>query len=184
MKILCFLLILSVTAINARLFEGQCRPLIAPVVDPFNYKLYLGKWYEILWYDDEYETFDECIVFTYDPTSTDAFDMTLDLQEANHDFAHQQYKGHGVLSNPGELSTTFGSGIPSRVNHYVLATDYEHYAFVWDCFNVNSTHYNERMWYFDREANPSQRPSEVENLLTYFDPQYIRTTYHGKECLY
>lgn len=140
---------------------------------------------QIEWYDDEYVTYDECIKFTYTATSSDAFNMTLDLKESNNNFAAQQYRGHGVVAKPGGLSTTFGTSSPTRVNHQILATDYESYAFVWDCYNVNGTHFNERMWYFDREANPSGRPSAVEKLIDgHFDEQYVRKTYHGVECLY
>lgn len=109
--------------------------------------------------------------------------MTLDLKDPINDYASQQYQGHGILSEPGMLSTTFGTGLPTRVNHQVLATDYENYAFVWDCLNVNRTHYNEKMWYFDRKPNPSKRPMKVKQLINnHFDEQYIRKTYQGAEC--
>lgn len=108
--------------------------------------------------------------------------MTLDLKDSSKNFTSQQYKGHGVSSGVGLWSTTFGSGAPSRVNHHVLATDYANFAFVWDCFNVNQTHYNERMWYFARDPTPCHRPAKVDELLKHFDPQYIRVTYHGAEC--
>lgn len=121
--------------------------------------------------------------------------MTLDLKQSNMNFASQQFQGHGIVSQPGvlprglftsgRLSTTFGAGPPTRVNHQILATDYKNYAFVWDCDNVNGTHYNERMWYFDRQPNPSRRPVKVEKLISqYFDERYIRKTYHGPNCEY
>ncbi len=219
MKILIFLLIVIFARIDARLFEGQCRERPAPIVSPFNFKLYLGEWYEvgsrkkqiklstfnliscsinqIEWYDDEYPTFDECIKFTYTGTSSNTFDMALDLADPTNGFIPAQYLGNGnvaeqsllstlPLAGPvfseGKLRTTFGSGQPSRVNHQILATDYENYAFVWDCANVNQTHYNERMWYFDRNPTPSKRPEKVNELIKHFDQQYIRKTYHGVEC--
>lgn len=122
--------------------------------------------------------------------------MTLDLKDASNDYAPQQYKGSGIVSESllssvpiidslfteGKLSTTFGSAPPSRVNHQILATDYNNYAFVWDCTNVNATHYNEKMWYFDRKPIPSERPEKVDELLKEFDPQYIRKTYQDYKC--
>lgn len=119
--------------------------------------------------------------------------MTLDLKDPTALFAPQQYQGHGKVSEkglpglgllvPGKLSTTFGAGEPTRINHQILATDYSSYAFVWDCLNVNGTHYNERMWYFDRKPNPRRRPAKVQELIDkYFDKQYIRQTYQGPEC--
>lgn len=47
MKTLIFLFIVLFAIIDARLFEGQCRDLPAPIVSPFDYKLYLGIWYEV-----------------------------------------------------------------------------------------------------------------------------------------
>lgn len=47
MKILILLFAVLFVAIDARLFEGQCRDRPAPIVCPFNYKLYLGIWYEV-----------------------------------------------------------------------------------------------------------------------------------------
>lgn len=76
----------------------------------------------------------------------------------------------------GKLSTAFNPGHPTRANHQILAVDYLNYAFVWDCANVNATHYNEKMWYFDRNPIPSKRPKEVDNLIKYFDKEYIRKT--------
>lgn len=108
-------------------------------------------------------------------------------------YAPQQYQGTGIVSlpglfprrllTPGKLSTTFDTGPPTRINHQILATDYKSYAFVWDCVNVNGTHYNEKMWYFDRQPNPIRRPLQVEKLINqYFDERYIRKTYHGPNC--
>lgn len=121
--------------------------------------------------------------------------MTLDLKQSNNNFASQQYQGHGIVSEPGvipligllftpgNLSTTFDTGPPTRVNHEILSTDYKNYAFVWDCLNVNATHYNEKMWYFDRKPNPSERPVIVEELINeHFDEQYIRKTFQGEAC--
>lgn len=47
MKALIYLFFLMFVTINGRLFEGQCRNIPAPVVFPFNYKWYLGTWYEV-----------------------------------------------------------------------------------------------------------------------------------------
>lgn len=138
---------------------------------------------QIEWYNDEYPTFDECTKFTYTKTSRNAFNMTLDLKNSIDNFAPEEYKGTGIVSKPGMLSTTFDVGPPTRVNHQILATDYWKYAFVWDCENVNATHYNERMWYYDRKPNPHGRPKKVQTLIEkYFDEQYIRKTYQGERC--
>lgn len=73
---------------------------------------------------------------------------------------------------------------PTGPTQYILAVDYKRYAFVYDCQNVNSTHYNEKMWYYDRQANPERRPPKVDKLIRkYFNPIYIRKTYHGDQCL-
>lgn len=105
------------------------------------------------------------------------------MQEANKNFAKQQYLGHGIVTDPGKLSTSFGTASPTRVNHQILATDFKNYAFVWDCYNVNRTLYNEKMWYFDRKPNPAYRPEKVDGLIRkHFDERYIRKTYHGHKC--
>lgn len=121
--------------------------------------------------------------------------MTLDLQDASNDYAPQQYQGHGIVSQsilgriqPGKLSTTFDDGPPTRIDYQILATDYKNYAFVWDCLNVNATHYNEKMWYYDRQRNAASRlntrPSKVQQLVhKYFDNKtYKRATYQGQLC--
>lgn len=154
-----------------------------------NFSLICGtrSCYKIEWYDDEYKTYDECLQFTYTRTHSSSpritFDSKLFLQDSRNYNAVQTYNGVGEVFYPGGIG--IDSVEPTRANHQVLATDYTHYAFVWDCFNVNGTHYNERMWYFDRQPNPPCRPAEVENLICrYFDERYIRKTYHGLKCKY
>lgn len=147
-----------------------------------NYYTFINQ---IEWYDDEYITFDECIKFTYTKTSSNAFNMTLDLKDGSDDYSPQQYLGSGfvdggllidTLFTVGKLRTAFNPGQPTRANNHILATDYLNYAFVWDCSNLNATHYNEKMWYFDRNPLPSKRPKEVDNLMQYFNTDYIRKT--------
>lgn len=145
--------------------------------------------YKIEWYDDEYPTYDECLQFTYTKAlcSTSDIDFTtkLDLQDSRNYTAQQSYYGVGKVFGDGKLGTGSGPEPPSRPNFNVLAIEYSQYAFVWDCYNVNGTHYNERMWYFDRQPNPRCRPEEVEYLIRkYFDEQYIRKTYQGPKCMY
>lgn len=142
-----------------------------------------------MWYDDEYPTSDECLVFKYTQTpdynSKNTFHSVLKLQTSTDNYKVQQtYSGVGIQLEGGKLATSPGPKYATVTNYQVLATDYDRFAFVWDCINVNSTHYNERMWYFHRNPNPSCRPVEVENLLKYFNKQFIRETYHGPECRY
>lgn len=47
MKMLILLFVFLIFSIDARFFEGQCRKRPASVIDPFNYELYLGVWYEV-----------------------------------------------------------------------------------------------------------------------------------------
>lgn len=189
-KYIVLIIVICFSLSETRVFSGQCRKRPAPVVRPFFYRFYLGLWYEIEWYDDEYPTDDECIKFTYNHTLPFQFNMTLELKKSNDSWKDEVYEGHGSLSRipsppyshklVGQLNTTFSTGPAERINHEILATDYCSYAFVWDCQNVNATHYNEKMWYFSRNPNPTERPKTVNYLITkYFDQQFIRKTYHG-----
>ncbi|KAJ6635197.1 Apolipoprotein D [Pseudolycoriella hygida] len=188
MKVIFFLFVIVFVKIDARVFVGKCRKIPAPVVEHFEFKNYMGVWYEILWYDDEYETFDECLQFTYEDTSTcdseKTFKTQLKLQSPTDNYEEQQkYYGVGKQFDGGKLGT--GTIYPTAPNYFVLATDYCNYSFVWDCFNVNATHYNERMWYFDRQPNPSSIPRKVQSLISkHFDKRYVRKTYHGDKCRY
>lgn len=183
-----FLLLILCSLSSSRLFEGQCRDRPNPVVTPFNLNEYLGEWYELEWYDDEYPTDDECLKFTYAEKDEDALSILLELRHANKNFTYDSFEGHGLVSFPndldlpGQLNTTFGKGRPKRVDYQILATDYVTFSFVWDCKNVNVTHYNEKFWYLARDWNLSERPKVVDELLkSYFDKKYIRKTYHGPE---
>ncbi|XP_063710023.1 apolipoprotein D-like [Culicoides brevitarsis] len=187
MKSFVIFLIFFVSFGSSRLFEGQCRSRPAPVVTSFDFSRYLGVWYEMEWYDDEYPTDDECIKFTYTPTGFGSFDFLLESKHANDSFRYESFKGHGVEAFPdeklGQLNTTYGKGPPKRVNYEILATDYDNFSFVWDCHNVNNTFYNEKFWYFSRDFRQSERPKVVDDLLKeFFDPQFIRKTYHGPKC--
>lgn len=117
------------------------------------------------------------------------FNSKLTLRDSRNFSDIQTYFNVGEVVADGKLaftSVTVPQVAPTRVNHQILATDYYSYAFVWDCYNVNSTHYNERMWNFNRHPNPDpRRPPAVAKLINkYFDEQYIRLTYHGEKCSY
>lgn len=182
-----FLLVLLFCSLShSRLFEGQCRVRPHPVITGFDLNKYLGVWYELEWYDDEYPTDDECLKFTYSEDSQDAIKILLEERHGNDCFRYESFKGHGLISFPndldlpGQLNTTFGKGTPKRLNYEILATDYDTFSFVWDCHNVNGTHYNEKFWYFARDWQLSERPKVVDDLLKKsFDERYIRKTYHG-----
>lgn len=186
---LSIFLIFFASPSDSRLFEGQCRERPTPVVNSFTLDRYLGVWYEIEWYDDEYPTDDECIKFSYtSKQEQDAFDFLLEVRHMNDSFKYESFKGHGVVSFPndlqlpGQLNTTYGTGPPKRVNYEILATDYENFSFVWDCHNVNTTFYNEKFWYLARDWRQSERPAVVESLLKrFFDEKFVRKTYHGPE---
>uniref|UniRef100_A0A336MYN8 Apolipoprotein D n=1 Tax=Culicoides sonorensis TaxID=179676 RepID=A0A336MYN8_CULSO len=188
--LLITILLLIISSCDARLFEGQCRKRPVPVITMFDLDKYLGEWYELEWYDDEYPTDDECIKFTYTENGQNALKILLESRHANDNFRYESFKGHGLVSYPndislpGQLNTTYGTGVPKRVDYEILVTDYTTFSFVWDCRNVNGTHYNERFWYLARDAHQSERIPQVDYLLEkYFDQRYIRTTYHGPECM-
>lgn len=170
------------------------RLVLEQTTDTLNYNIFNKQ---IEWYDDEYPTFDECIRFTYTKTELNKFSMTLDLKNGSNNYTSDQYQGTGKVSypsllsflpivgsllTPGELSIAFDPNTPGRPNHQILATDYKSYAFVWDCQNVNATHYNEKMWWFAREPIPSERPKKVAELEKHFDPNFIRKTIQDDRC--
>lgn len=189
MKFFIYLLLFVFVSVSqSRLFEGQCRPRPSPIVTSFDFNAYLGVWYELEWYDDEYPTDDECIKFTYTEKEQNSINILLESRHANESFKYESFKGHGLLSFPNNLdlpaqfNTTYGKGVPKRVNYQILATDYTKFSFVWDCHNVNGTHYNEKFWYLARDAHLSDRPKVVDDLLNkYFDQQFVRETYQGPE---
>lgn len=47
MKSIFFLFVIIFVKIDARNFKGQCRKRPAPVVEPFCFERYMGKWYEV-----------------------------------------------------------------------------------------------------------------------------------------
>lgn len=136
---------------QARLFSGSCRKRPVPVVKEFNFRRYLGTWYEIEWYDDEYPTSDECISVTYVEAGQGVSGFELKTKNAKQGFHQNQFSGKAILSYPqahpipGQLNITFSPSGATKVNHHVLATDYQSFAFVWDCFTVNATHFNGKL---------------------------------------
>lgn len=100
-------------------------------------------------------------------------------------------EGLAVLAFPnaspvlGVLNVTFPGQPPFHPNYYVLDTDYDNYALVWNCWQISINVKSESVWLFQRdERRQPTRPANVQRLLDlHFSEFSIRPTYQSPTCI-
>lgn len=141
-----FLVILSAglllaTSTSAIIYDRPCRS-VSMVMD-FELSNYAGHWYEVSRYETSQQWNGDCSTFNYrldneeDPhallvthrfafrTNGTIVDRTGSLgQRADHFHDH---------SNMGHMILTFDDAPDAEINYCLVASDYENYAVVWSC---------------------------------------------------
>ncbi|CAF4867626.1 unnamed protein product [Pieris macdunnoughi] len=115
---------------------GRCDDSIRGVGN-FNASAYLGNWIEIESYPQRFQNGD-CARAYY--TSTDGVVVNVMNTQVVNRSLDVAYATARVASNDGSgvLDVTFTMPVSITSNYYILATDYESYALVYSCRNLEN----------------------------------------------
>lgn len=134
--------LLLATSCSAIVYDRPCRS-VAMVMD-FELQNYARSWYEVSRYETSPQWNGDCSTFDYvlDPTVADPDELLV-----THSFAFrnngtiverrgklaQRQDHHHHPSNVGHLMLSFDDMPDSLINYCLIASDYENYAVVWSC---------------------------------------------------
>lgn len=106
---------------------------------------YLGLWYEVERYEQEFQLNGECVTAQYSANDDGSVRVwnTLEVLAVAPGDENQLFsmEGRAVLADPladplvGALNVTFG-GEPDVTNYHIIGTDYENFAVVFNCFEI------------------------------------------------
>ncbi|XP_065079404.1 apolipoprotein D-like [Ochlerotatus camptorhynchus] len=169
--------------------DGNCSLVSSsmPVVTNFELEKYLGKWYEIERYEQDYQRNLECVTAEYIRNSQDA---SVDVKSkgflATKD-AYASFAGIAVMSDPqanptvGKLNVSYGIRASGISNYWIVDTDYVNYAVVYSCTPIaDSESIIEGYWLLSRTPALAEEPQLMDKLqylqTNYFVPSHVRAT--------
>ncbi|XP_061721996.1 uncharacterized protein LOC133528577 [Cydia pomonella] len=173
---------------NPVVFRGQCNESI-PVVTDFNVDRYMGLWYDIESYPQEFQD-GTCATATYtlngvvEVYNTQVVNETLDY-----------ISGSAVPDNDdglAKLLVTFpiaGTDFSITSPYWVLDTDYDNYAVVYACVNLSDDSRRVASWKLSRQKTISEASetaiSAVINSVQVLSQEYfVRRDHTDDGCFY
>ncbi|XP_050664604.1 uncharacterized protein LOC126965205 isoform X19 [Leptidea sinapis] len=150
---------------NPVVFRGQCDESIR-VVSPFDATRYMGTWYDI-------ESFPAAFQFGSCSTANYALNGSV-VDVVNTEVLGQRlitFEGYAVpgADETAKLTVYFnipGQGITAGTPYWVLATDYNNYALVYTCTNVDAEYRSVRAWKLSRTKSLSAESAAAINTVT------------------
>ncbi|KAL0819468.1 hypothetical protein ABMA28_007573 [Loxostege sticticalis] len=167
------------------IFPGQCDPNV-PVVQNFNASAYLGRWRTIELYHADFNT-GECSEANYSPNANGNVDV-LNTHVINEALFSASGTAVPAADGSGRLTVTFSNSANPSI-YWVLATDYDNYALVYTCRNINSEQRRVGSWLLsrDRTLSPDARASinQVIDRVNVLDNRYyVNMPQSDDACFY
>ncbi|XP_055605082.1 uncharacterized protein LOC129753306 [Uranotaenia lowii] len=188
MEIRVFGLVLIATlmaTVGAVIYNRPCPEVGPPVVQNFQVEPYLGRWYELQRYEQEFELNYDCSQARYGLLD----DLTVSVTNSAYNLFNSsttQLEGTAKISFPeeeylqGKLNVSFFGRPNDRANYWVLDTDYENFSIVWSCEPLPEEQSNESFWLLSRTRTLSSDPvvdMRVRSVIRrYIDRSEIRIT--------
>ncbi|XP_059047399.1 uncharacterized protein LOC131842848 [Achroia grisella] len=143
---------------RAPVFRGQCQDIVGQ--ENFNIQQFLGWWHEIKSYPRDGGG-GECTSSRYQ--SSDGQFQLVDT--GIFDVTAQITTGTVQANSNGRLTRTLSNGQQQEI--WVLTTDYENYAFLYSCENIDNEH--RRVWSALHSRNRTvELPAEVQTAIEEF----------------
>lgn len=136
--------ILLATGCSAIIFDRPCRG-VTMVMD-FDLRNYARNWFEVRRYQTSPQWNGDCSTFNYALNNEEE----PEYLQVNHRFAFrnngtivnrrgtlsQRSDHHNHPSHVGHLMMTFDDAPDAHINYCLVATDYQNFAVVWSCENL------------------------------------------------
>ncbi|XP_063628207.1 uncharacterized protein LOC134799701 [Cydia splendana] len=173
---------------NPVVFRGQCNESI-PVVTGFNIDRYMGLWYDIESYPQEFQD-GTCATATY---TLNGVVEIYNIQVVNETLDYLY--GSAVPDNDDGLAKFFvtlpigGTGISITSRYWVLDTDYDNYAVAYACANLGDDSRRVTSWKLSRQKTMSAASetaiSAVLDSVQVLSQEYFVTRDHTDDgCFY
>uniref|UniRef100_A0A182NRI3 Apolipoprotein D n=1 Tax=Anopheles dirus TaxID=7168 RepID=A0A182NRI3_9DIPT len=177
--------------------DGNCTlaTVNLPFVENLEVEKYLGTWYELERYEQDYERNLECVTTEY--RSSQPIGMlevkTRGYLPKNETF--QTFTGVGAFAQDAaqqnatvaKLTISFGKA-SNATNYWIVGTDYVNYAIVYSCTTfLESDQAVEGYWLLSRTPNLPDNQEVIERVKyirsTYFELAHMRVTNHTEELM-
>ncbi|XP_013192152.2 uncharacterized protein LOC106136222 [Amyelois transitella] len=166
-------------------FRGQCNESIS-VVQEFNVTAYSGHWYAIESYPQEFQfgTCQRALYTVNDDGSVEVYNTQVYQQRLD------AINGTAVLASSdgsAKLNVTFliAEGFEVTSPYWVLDTDYDNYALVYSCVNIDEDYYRVSSWKLSRDSsinsNINATINSVMSDIRVLDQSYFITWGHSEE---
>ena len=181
-----FALLISLSSINAIFKEVSC-PQFANATNPFELESFMGPWFEIARTADIDFEHGNCVNAYFQLNANKTVNVSIE------ELIEGEYQKFQLVANPFDLDTlTFKLTSSDRIlmreplalNYQILATDYDNYAYIYSCKDVEGGR-NKYFWILLR------RDSEFRDLLEEalkfladnYDVNRDNLAYRGSYCM-
>lgn len=153
MKSVLLLVVAVFSACSAVPIAENCPLYVFPVIG-FHLPSYLGPWYEIQRYEQDFQAGGDCVNAYYDTYPNGSVSIYNSMIVLGAPPTLHDVYGLGVVAWPeadpvqGILNVTFTGGPPDTANYRIIGTDYVNYAVVYNCVDI-ITNVSERKFYFN-----------------------------------
>ncbi|XP_035781272.1 uncharacterized protein LOC118460775 [Anopheles albimanus] len=170
--------------------DGNCTLVTTnlPVVESFEVEKYIGKWYELERYEQQYQRNHDCVTTQY--RRSDPIGKVQVTTRGFFNGTHSNFTDIGVfsdVSNPkvAKFKINLAKATNSS-NYWIVDTDYTNYAIVYTCTPVlESDQSVEGYWLLSRTRKLTDTKEVLERVnylrSTYFEPGHIRRTNQTEE---
>ncbi|GBP17935.1 Apolipoprotein D [Eumeta japonica] len=169
-------------------FPGQCNENIEAVPD-FDLNRFAGVWSEIAAYP--YEREGDCTILDHTSTSNNAF--SLRWASVVNEFLDASTSN--VVRTVNDNSAKFDvdlviNGIATTIPYWILATDYDNYALVYSCVNIDEDWRRVRSWKLSRSrsglsADAENAINQAMSSIEVLSNDYFETTDQSDDaCFY
>lgn len=179
-------LLMSLSSINAIFKEGSC-PQFANATNSFELESFMGPWFEIARTADiEFEQ-GNCVNVYFELNANKTVDVSISEP------IEGEYHKFQLVAEPSDLNTltfklTSSDGRltrePFALNYQILATDYDNYAYIYSCTDVES---GRNEYFFILLRRDSEYRDLLEEALKFladnFGVDRNNLAYRGIDCI-
>nr|ABC48943.1 lipocalin/milk gland protein [Glossina morsitans morsitans]CAY49913.1 milk gland protein [Glossina morsitans] len=150
-RLSALLLVVCVSSAWGIPFLRECTNV--KVVENFNLDKFMGTWYVYSGYPAVHNAEQKCQTEVYEKKGENIVEMKSSSYYTKTG-SFDTYKTSARYAAPAKFAMTFNQEYPNQPNYFVLGTDYEHYAVIYNCMEFDKPAHTEMLWILTRERVP------------------------------